>query len=53
MKEREDELGNKNREGNKKIMELEAKLEEAKSAANVQIPRVDSTNRHTKRTNWA
>jgi len=40
LKEREDELGNKNREANKKIMELEAKLEEAKSAANAQIPRV-------------
>merc|ERR1719244_719645 len=40
MKEREEELGNKNREANKKVMELEARLEEAQASANMQVPRV-------------
>jgi len=39
-KEREEELGNKNREANKKVMELEARLEEMQVSANVQVPRV-------------
>jgi len=37
MKEREEELNNKNREANKKVMELEARLE---TAANTQVARV-------------
>jgi len=40
MKEREEELGNKNREANKKVMELEARLEEVQASANIQVPRV-------------
>jgi len=40
MKEREEELGNKNREANKKVMELEARLEEVQASANMQVPRV-------------
>lgn len=40
MKDREEELGNKNREANKKVMELEARLEEVQASANIQIPRV-------------
>jgi len=40
MKEREEELGNKNRESNKKVMELEARLEEVTASANMAVPRV-------------
>merc|ERR1719312_660016 len=45
MKEREEELGNKNREANKKVMELEARLEEAQASANMQVPRVPGKRR--------
>jgi len=40
MKDREEELGTKNREANKKVMELEARLEEVQASANIQVPRV-------------
>merc|ERR1719244_2455373 len=40
MKEREEELNNKNREANKKVMELEARIEEVQSMANLQVSRV-------------
>jgi len=40
MKEREEELSNKNREANKKIMELEARLEETRTLAANVVPKV-------------
>jgi len=40
MKKREGELNNKNREANKKVMELEAKIEEIQSYPNLQVARV-------------
>jgi protein HOOK3 len=40
MKEREEELSNKNREANKKIMELEARLEESRALAAHVVPKV-------------
>jgi len=39
-KVREEDLGNRSREANKKVMELEARLEEMHISANVQVPRV-------------
>ena len=39
MREREEELSNKARESNKRVMELEARLEEAQASATTHVPR--------------
>lgn len=39
MREREEELSNKNREANKRVMELEARLEDAQASATLHVPR--------------
>ena len=39
MREREEELSNKAREANKRVMELEARLEEAQASATTHVPR--------------
>jgi protein HOOK3 len=40
MREREEELGQRNREANKRVMEMEARLEDAQASAAVHAPRV-------------
>lgn len=40
MREREEELSNKARESNKRVMELEARLEEAQASATTHVPRI-------------
>ena len=39
MREREEELSQKNREANKRVMELEARLEDAQASAITSVPR--------------
>lgn len=40
LREREEELSNKNREANKRVMELEARLEDAQASAALHVPRI-------------
>jgi len=40
MREREEELSQKNREANKRVMELEARLEDAQASAITSVPRI-------------
>merc|ERR1712115_264674 len=40
MREREEELSQRNREANKRVMELEARLEDAQASATTTVPRI-------------